>query len=202
MEPSQTCGFHVFDSVPFWPFQWARPPIPPTTSLLWCQIWTLCRHHCFGTALPQMDWQAYYSYRFGVKNHFTFPIPLVFQVKELVLDNCRSNEGKIEGLTDEFKELEFLSTINVGLTSVSNLPKLNKLKKVVTKYYCCHAITTLCSKVKICFMDGLLWLLCSYSCCIIFSSAWTQRQQDLRWAGSTGGEMPEPHTPKPQWQQN
>uniref|UniRef100_A0A8C0X5T8 Acidic leucine-rich nuclear phosphoprotein 32 family member n=1 Tax=Castor canadensis TaxID=51338 RepID=A0A8C0X5T8_CASCN len=50
-------------------------------------------------------------------------------VKELVLDNCRSNEGKIEGLTDEFKELEFLSTINVGLTSVANLPKLNKLKK-------------------------------------------------------------------------
>lgn len=47
-----------------------------------------------------------------------------------MLDNCRSNEGKIEGLTDEFKELEFLSTINVGLTSVSNLPKLNKLKKL------------------------------------------------------------------------
>ncbi|XP_032765355.1 acidic leucine-rich nuclear phosphoprotein 32 family member A isoform X1 [Rattus rattus] len=53
-----------------------------------------------------------------------------FQVKELVLDNCRSIEGKIEGLTDEFEELEFLSTINVGLTSISNLPKLNKLKKL------------------------------------------------------------------------
>ncbi|XP_066128642.1 acidic leucine-rich nuclear phosphoprotein 32 family member A isoform X1 [Saccopteryx bilineata] len=52
------------------------------------------------------------------------------RVKELVLDNCRSNEGKIEGLTDEFEELEFLSTINVGLTSVANLPKLNKLKKL------------------------------------------------------------------------
>ncbi|XP_015745164.1 acidic leucine-rich nuclear phosphoprotein 32 family member A [Python bivittatus] len=52
------------------------------------------------------------------------------QVKELVLDNCRSNEGKIEGLTDEFEELELLSTINVGLTSVANLPKLNKLKKL------------------------------------------------------------------------
>ncbi|XP_051995054.1 acidic leucine-rich nuclear phosphoprotein 32 family member A [Xyrauchen texanus] len=51
-------------------------------------------------------------------------------VKELVLDNCRSNEGKIEGLTDEFEELEFLSTINVGLTSVANLSKLNKLKKL------------------------------------------------------------------------
>lgn len=59
----------------------------------------------------------------------SFLSPLL-QVKELVLDNCRSNEGKIEGLTDEFEELEFLSTINVGLTSVANLPKLNKLKKV------------------------------------------------------------------------
>ncbi|MEQ2196826.1 Acidic leucine-rich nuclear phosphoprotein 32 member [Xenoophorus captivus] len=51
-------------------------------------------------------------------------------VKELVLDNCRSNEGKIEGLTDEFEELEFLSTINVGLMTVSHLPKLKKLKKL------------------------------------------------------------------------
>ncbi|XP_068947775.1 putative acidic leucine-rich nuclear phosphoprotein 32 family member C [Petaurus breviceps papuanus] len=51
-------------------------------------------------------------------------------VKELILDNCWSHDGKIEGLTDEFEELEFLSTINVGLSSVANLPKLNKLKKL------------------------------------------------------------------------
>ncbi|XP_018106326.1 acidic leucine-rich nuclear phosphoprotein 32 family member A isoform X1 [Xenopus laevis] len=51
-------------------------------------------------------------------------------VKELVLDNCRSKEGKIEGLTDEFEGLEFLSTINVCLSSIANLPKLNKLKKL------------------------------------------------------------------------
>uniref|UniRef100_H3AP70 Acidic leucine-rich nuclear phosphoprotein 32 family member n=1 Tax=Latimeria chalumnae TaxID=7897 RepID=H3AP70_LATCH len=51
-------------------------------------------------------------------------------VRELVLDNCRSNEGKIEGLTAEFVNLEFLSLINVGLMSVSNLPKLPKLKKL------------------------------------------------------------------------
>ncbi|KAB0359887.1 hypothetical protein FD754_004043, partial [Muntiacus muntjak] len=50
-------------------------------------------------------------------------------VQELVLDNCRSNDGKIEGLTAEFVNLEFLSLINVGLISVSNLPKLPKLKK-------------------------------------------------------------------------
>nr|KAF6315761.1 acidic nuclear phosphoprotein 32 family member D [Pipistrellus kuhlii] len=50
--------------------------------------------------------------------------------KELVLDNCWSYEGKIEGLADESEELEFLSTINVGFTSVANLPKLNKRKKL------------------------------------------------------------------------
>uniref|UniRef100_A0ABI7WUU0 Acidic leucine-rich nuclear phosphoprotein 32 family member n=1 Tax=Felis catus TaxID=9685 RepID=A0ABI7WUU0_FELCA len=52
------------------------------------------------------------------------------EVRELVLDNCKSNDGKIEGLTAEFVNLEFLSLINVGLISVSNLPKLPKLKKL------------------------------------------------------------------------
>ncbi|XP_036447474.1 acidic leucine-rich nuclear phosphoprotein 32 family member B-like [Colossoma macropomum] len=51
-------------------------------------------------------------------------------VRELVLDNCRSDEGKIEGLTADFVNLEFLSLINVGLTSITNLPKLAKLKKL------------------------------------------------------------------------
>ncbi|XP_058021888.1 acidic leucine-rich nuclear phosphoprotein 32 family member B isoform X4 [Ahaetulla prasina] len=51
------------------------------------------------------------------------------KIKELVLDNCRSNDGEIEGLTEEFVNLERLSLINVGLKSVSNLPKLPKLKK-------------------------------------------------------------------------
>lgn len=60
----------------------------------------------------------------------------LFQVRELVLDNCRSVEGKIEGLTAEFVNLEFLSLINVGLISVSNLPKLGKLKKVKKKERC------------------------------------------------------------------
>uniref|UniRef100_A0A8C7K219 Acidic leucine-rich nuclear phosphoprotein 32 family member n=1 Tax=Oncorhynchus kisutch TaxID=8019 RepID=A0A8C7K219_ONCKI len=54
----------------------------------------------------------------------------VDKVRELVLDNSRSNEGKIEGLTEEFVNLEFLSLINVGLFSVSNLPRLEKLKKL------------------------------------------------------------------------
>ncbi|XP_067439987.1 acidic leucine-rich nuclear phosphoprotein 32 family member A-like isoform X2 [Thunnus thynnus] len=54
----------------------------------------------------------------------------ISQVRHLVLDNCRSNEGKIEGLTDEFEELEFLSAINVQLRTVANFPKLNKLTKL------------------------------------------------------------------------
>uniref|UniRef100_A0A673WBH7 Acidic leucine-rich nuclear phosphoprotein 32 family member n=1 Tax=Salmo trutta TaxID=8032 RepID=A0A673WBH7_SALTR len=57
-------------------------------------------------------------------------IACVDTVRELVLDNCRSNEGKIKGLTEEFVNLDFLSLINVGLISVSNLPKLGKLKKL------------------------------------------------------------------------
>ncbi|NXJ13574.1 AN32B protein, partial [Odontophorus gujanensis] len=52
------------------------------------------------------------------------------QVKELVLDNCRSDDGKIVGLSSDFENLEFLSMINVNLLSISNLPKLNKLRKL------------------------------------------------------------------------
>ncbi|NXF64253.1 AN32B protein, partial [Glaucidium brasilianum] len=52
------------------------------------------------------------------------------QVKELVLDNCRSDDGKIVGLSSDFENLEFLSMININLLSVSNLPKLSKLRKL------------------------------------------------------------------------
>uniref|UniRef100_A0A8C4TMS9 Acidic leucine-rich nuclear phosphoprotein 32 family member n=1 Tax=Erpetoichthys calabaricus TaxID=27687 RepID=A0A8C4TMS9_ERPCA len=51
-------------------------------------------------------------------------------VKELVLDNCRSDDGKIVGLSADFENLEFLSMINVNLLSVANLPKLPKLRKL------------------------------------------------------------------------
>ncbi|KAI4871863.1 hypothetical protein NFI96_016419 [Prochilodus magdalenae] len=52
------------------------------------------------------------------------------EVAELVVDNCRSSDGEIEGLTDDFKELEFLSMVNVGLTSLAMLPSLPKLRKL------------------------------------------------------------------------
>lgn len=45
------------------------------------------------------------------------------------MDNCTSKDGKIEGLTAKFLNLEFLSLINVGLISVSNLPKRFKWKR-------------------------------------------------------------------------
>uniref|UniRef100_A0A8D0H5P9 Acidic leucine-rich nuclear phosphoprotein 32 family member n=1 Tax=Sphenodon punctatus TaxID=8508 RepID=A0A8D0H5P9_SPHPU len=51
-------------------------------------------------------------------------------IKELVLDNCRADDGKIVGLSSDFENLEFLSMININLLSVSNLPKLNKLRKL------------------------------------------------------------------------
>ncbi|XP_030644671.1 acidic leucine-rich nuclear phosphoprotein 32 family member E isoform X1 [Chanos chanos] len=52
------------------------------------------------------------------------------EVAELVVDNCRSSDGEVEGLTDDFKELEFLSMVNVGLTSLAKLPSLPKLRKL------------------------------------------------------------------------
>jgi acidic leucine-rich nuclear phosphoprotein 32 family protein A/C/D len=50
------------------------------------------------------------------------------QVTELILDNCRASQ--ISGLTDEFINLETLSLINVGLTTLKGFPKLPKLKKL------------------------------------------------------------------------
>ncbi|XP_044532031.1 acidic leucine-rich nuclear phosphoprotein 32 family member E isoform X7 [Gracilinanus agilis] len=52
------------------------------------------------------------------------------EVTELVLDNCHSVNGEIEGLNDTFKELEFLSMVSVELTSLAQLPSLSKLRKL------------------------------------------------------------------------
>ncbi|CDQ57368.1 unnamed protein product [Oncorhynchus mykiss] len=52
------------------------------------------------------------------------------EVTEMVVDNCRTSDGEVEGLTDDFKELEFLSMVNVGLTSLAKLPSLPKLRKL------------------------------------------------------------------------
>ncbi|XP_069032850.1 acidic leucine-rich nuclear phosphoprotein 32 family member E-like isoform X2 [Embiotoca jacksoni] len=51
-------------------------------------------------------------------------------VAELVVDNCRSSDGEVEGLTDEYAELEILSMVNVGLSSLAKLPSLPKLRKL------------------------------------------------------------------------
>ncbi|XP_058502783.1 acidic leucine-rich nuclear phosphoprotein 32 family member E-like isoform X1 [Solea solea] len=52
------------------------------------------------------------------------------EVAELVVDNCRSSDGDVEGLTDEYTQLDVLSMVNVGLTSLSTLPPLPKLRKL------------------------------------------------------------------------
>lgn len=49
---------------------------------------------------------------------------------ELLVDNCQSGDGEVEGLTDEYAGLEVLSMVNVGLKSLSKLPSLPKLRKV------------------------------------------------------------------------
>ena len=52
------------------------------------------------------------------------------QVLELILDNCRSADGHLEGLTSDFCELESLSLVNVALGSLARVPSLPKLRKV------------------------------------------------------------------------
>ncbi|PIK45894.1 hypothetical protein BSL78_17233 [Apostichopus japonicus] len=51
------------------------------------------------------------------------------QIKDLILDNCRSG-GTIEGLTSDFIKLEKLSMNGVCLTSLKNFPALVSLKKL------------------------------------------------------------------------
>jgi len=50
------------------------------------------------------------------------------EIEELNLDNCRATT--IEGLTSEFKNLESLSLINVGLTTLKGFPALPNLRKL------------------------------------------------------------------------
>ncbi|KFM81328.1 Acidic leucine-rich nuclear phosphoprotein 32 family member A, partial [Stegodyphus mimosarum] len=50
------------------------------------------------------------------------------QIKELVLDNCRSTS--IVGLTEEFVNLQSLSLINIGLVNLKGFPKLPNLEKL------------------------------------------------------------------------
>ncbi|TNN02018.1 hypothetical protein fugu_009505 [Takifugu bimaculatus] len=52
------------------------------------------------------------------------------QVVDLLVDNCQSGDGEVEGLTDEYTELEVLSMVNVGLKSLAKLPSLPKLRKL------------------------------------------------------------------------
>ena len=52
----------------------------------------------------------------------------ILQIKELNLDNARATQ--IEGLSEEYVNLESLSLISVGLTTLKGFPKLAKLKKL------------------------------------------------------------------------
>lgn len=50
------------------------------------------------------------------------------EIRELNLDNCRGSQ--IEGLTEDFKNLESISLINVGLLTLKGFPNLTSLKRL------------------------------------------------------------------------
>uniref|UniRef100_A0A8D2JGR0 Acidic leucine-rich nuclear phosphoprotein 32 family member n=1 Tax=Varanus komodoensis TaxID=61221 RepID=A0A8D2JGR0_VARKO len=59
---------------------------------------------------------------------------LPFQVKELVLNNCHSLDGEIDGLDPEYENLEILRMNNVGLLSLSSIPNYSNLRKLEVSY--------------------------------------------------------------------
>uniref|UniRef100_A0A8C7YH09 Acidic leucine-rich nuclear phosphoprotein 32 family member n=1 Tax=Oryzias sinensis TaxID=183150 RepID=A0A8C7YH09_9TELE len=75
---------------------------------------------------------SFYRYRsfMGLTIHILYCAAVCFQVGELVVDNCRSSDGEVEGLSEEFTELEVLSMVNVGLSSLSKMPLLPRLQKL------------------------------------------------------------------------
>ena len=62
------------------------------------------------------------------KSTYLWSRVLFLQIKELNLDNARATQ--IEGLSEEYVNLESLSLISVGLTTLKGFPKLAKLKKL------------------------------------------------------------------------
>ncbi|KAH7700668.1 leucine Rich Repeat family protein [Aphelenchoides avenae] len=50
------------------------------------------------------------------------------EVEDLILDNCKG--ATISGLSEEFTNLQTLSLINIGLTSLDGLPKLPALRTI------------------------------------------------------------------------
>ncbi len=58
-----------------------------------------------------------------------------WQVHELILDNSKPGAfGQIEGLSDQFENLEILSIMGCSLTGLKTFPKLPKLRKVFTTH--------------------------------------------------------------------
>ena len=68
------------------------------------------------------------------------------------MDNCRALQ--VEGLTDDYVNLESLSLINVGLTTLKGFPNLPNLAKV--------RLVPIISLVNFCFLPNLSFLSSKY----------------------------------------
>lgn len=102
------------------------------------------------------------------------------QVLELVVDNCRSSDGEVEGLTDEYTELEILSMVNVGLTSLSKLPSLPKLRKVSPTLPVSHNVH--------CLFFNVLSPVLSHCVMVIWMQVFLPEHQQVCVCVSVGGE--------------
>lgn len=99
------------------------------------------------------------------------------------MDNCQSGDGEVEGLTDEYTELEVLSMVNVGLKSLSKLPSLPKLRKVSSPAHFLSSGSSSCL-MRVCVTAG------------------GERQHHHRRSGLAGGEVSQPDLPEPEWEQD
>ncbi|XP_054639109.1 acidic leucine-rich nuclear phosphoprotein 32 family member E-like [Dunckerocampus dactyliophorus] len=69
------------------------------------------------------------------------------EVSMLAVDKCLSSDGEVQGVTEEFKGLEVLRMVNVGLKSLSKLPSLPKLHKLdVSDNAICGGLEALAEK--------------------------------------------------------
>lgn len=84
---------------------------------------SVCNSHALGTSPPHKLVQ-----RHTTLQHTHTHTCILLQVPELILDNCKIES--LEGVLDEFVNLEILSVNNCHLKSLKGFPSIATLKRV------------------------------------------------------------------------